>query len=190
MDYSIVEVYEILHYKIKSNTLFKDYNKTWLKIKTESSRYPPDLLTDKIKQFIADFMAREDVNLDPTNMEKNSGKRFISKLMLNSLWKGWSKTQSANYKNCKVVQRKELHQNSKIEILGDEQIGSMLLVNYKYIQDEMAKVGNTSVAIASFTTSYSRLELYDQLDFIEKSNPGSVLYLDTDSIVFLHKPGC
>ena len=193
MDYSIIEVYEILHYEAKSKTLFKDYNKTWLKVKTESSGYPPDLFTDEMKQqFIVDFKAREDVDLDPTNMEKNPGMRFISKLMLNSLWGKFG--QKPNQPITKIVksfrEMHELHQNSKIEILGDEQIGSMLLVNYKYIQDEMAKVGNTSVAIASFTTSYARIELYDQLHLIEQSNPGSVLYLDTDSIVFVHKPGC
>ena len=191
MLYSIEEVYEIYDYKVTSDLLFKEYNKTWLKIKTQSSGFPTDCITDEMKdQFINDYKAREGIDLIPTEMEKNPGMRFISKLMLNSLYGKLG--QRPNQPITKVVKSfKELYdlnQNSKIEMLGDEQIGNMLLVNYKFVEDEMANACNTSVAIAAFVTSYGRIELYEQLHEIEKSKPGSVLYFDTDSIVFVSTP--
>ena len=191
MRYSIEEVYEIYDYKVSCDKLFKEYNKTWLKLKTQSSGFPSDLVTDEMKdQFIIDYKNREGIDLEPSEMEKNPGMRFISKLMLNSLYGKLG--QRPNQPITKVVKSfKELYdlnQNSKIEMLGDEQIGNMLLVNYKFVDDKMANAGNTSVAIAAFVTAYARIELYDQLHKIEESLPGSVLYFDTDSIVFVSKP--
>jgi len=58
-------------------------------------------------------------------------------------------------------------------------INDMLIYNYRYVEDNMAKPGNTSVALASFVTSYARLKLLDEIEKIEASAPGSVLYFDT-----------
>ncbi len=38
-------------------------------------------------------------------------------------------------------------------------------------------------------TSYARLKLYLEMERLDDSNPGSVLYMDTDSIIFVHKQG-
>jgi hypothetical protein len=79
--------------------------------------------------------------------------------------------------------------NPQIEILGEIMINDMLIYNYKYVEDRMARSGNTAVALAGFVTSYARLKLYDEMEKIEDSSPGSVLYMDTDSIIFVHKDG-
>jgi len=44
-------------------------------------------------------------------------------------------------------------------------------------------------SIAAFVTAYARLELYDKMDLIEANSPGSVLYHDTDSIIYIQKKG-
>lgn len=43
----------------------------------------------------------------------------------------------------------------------------------------------TSVAVAAYTTSLARVELYKRLDFLGER----VLYFDTDSCVYTHKEG-
>ncbi len=68
-------------------------------------------------------------------------------------------------------------------------IADTLLISYKYVDDIDAPEGKTSVAIASFVTAYARLKLLSEIRKIEEKSEGSVLYLDTDSIIFVHKPG-
>ncbi len=84
----------------------------------------------------------------------------------------------------------DIFNDPELEVMGEDLIEDMLLINYKHKDIENARVGNTSVAIASFVTAYARIELYNELQKIEESSPESVLYFDTDSIVFVHKPGC
>ena len=43
----------------------------------------------------------------------------------------------------------------------------------------------TSVVLAAFVTSYGRLRLYDEIDKLGDR----VLYFDTDSIIFVSRPG-
>ena len=42
-----------------------------------------------------------------------------------------------------------------------------------------------NVVIAAFTTAYARLKLYDLLHLLQEP----VLYYDTDSVIYVHKPG-
>ena len=43
----------------------------------------------------------------------------------------------------------------------------------------------TNVVIAAFTTAYARLKLYNVLDLLQEC----VLYYDTDSVIFILRPG-
>jgi hypothetical protein len=188
--YELVEIYEVLHYPEQSSEIFQSYIKTWLKTKAEASGYPKDKITEEQRnEWIEEFNRRESVELDPQNIQYNGGLRFIAKLMLNSLW--GKLAQRPNQPQTKVINNYtemwNLINNPKIEILGDIMINDMLIYNYRYFEDEMAKPGNTSVALAAFVTSYARLKLYEEMEKIEESSPGSVLYMDTDSIVFVHK---
>ena len=57
---------------------------------------------------------------------------------------------------------------------------------YKCSNDFVTESKVTNIFIGIFTTSWARLELYNLLDLIGED----VLYVDTDSCVFLSKPGC
>ncbi len=191
-EYKLMEIYEVLNYPTQSNEIFRGYIKTWLKIKTESSGYPKDKVTaEQRHQWIEEFKRREGIQLDLNNIKYNGGLRFIAKLMLNSLW--GKLAQRSNQPQTKVIndytEMWNLINNPQIEILGDIMINGMLIYNNRYIEDDMAKPGNTAVALAAFVTSYARLKLYEEMEKIEHSSPGSVLYMDTDSIIFVHKEG-
>ena len=43
---------------------------------------------------------------------------------------------------------------------------------------------NVNIFVACFTTSYTRLELYNALDILQQR----VLYFDTDSIIYTQNP--
>jgi hypothetical protein len=68
------------------------------------------------------------------------------------------------------------------EILFDDDV---LLVNHRFVEDQFDRPGNTNIAFASMVTANARLALHSQIEKIENSQSGRVLYFDTDSIIFV-----
>ena len=62
----------------------------------------------------------------------------------------------------------------------------MLEIVYNFIQESKPFQINTNIFIACFTTCWARLKLYDA---IQQLQPAQVLYFDTDSIIYLWRPG-
>ena len=72
----------------KRTGLFADYVNTWLKIKEEASGWPEYVGNDHVKQqeHVANYYAKEKIQLDPAKIDKNPGLRTLAKMMLNSMW--------------------------------------------------------------------------------------------------------
>lgn len=63
----------------------------------------------------------------------------------------------------------------------------MIEVVYNHVQDEDPVQVNFSILVACFITCWARLKLYrEELSLLP---PEQVLYFDTDSIMFSHRPG-
>lgn len=78
----------------------------------------------------------------------------------------------------------------KIEVKGEVQIDEKhIVVSYKYADDRDAPPTKSNPALAAWCTSYARLKLYEELEKLESSRRGRVLYFDTDSIIFRSKAG-
>ena len=60
----------------------------------------------------------------------------------------------------------------------------MVEVHYKNVKEFAEQNSKVNVVIAAFTTAYARLKLYDLLDLLQER----VLYYDTDSVIYVHKP--
>ena len=59
-----------------------------------------------------------------------------------------------------------------------------LEVHYKCVDEFVQQNNKVNVVVAAFTTAYARLKLYDLLDLLQER----VLYYDTDSVIYVHKP--
>ena len=57
-------------------------------------------------------------------------------------------------------------------------------VHYKCVDEFVEPNNKVNVVVAAFTTAYARLKLYDLLDLLQER----VLYYDTDSVIYVHKP--
>lgn len=85
--YVIKKIHEVWHFPRRSNALFTFYVNTFLKLKQEASGWPAWALTQEQKeQYVDDYARHEGVQLDAKNIEKNSGRRSLAKMMLNSFW--------------------------------------------------------------------------------------------------------
>ena len=114
--------------------------------------------------------------------------RAIAKLCLNSIWGKFG--QRNNMRQTKFVT--EVAEFYKILLDDTLEVQNLVFLNddmveMSYIQKN-AFVDNsfdTNIFVACFTTSSARLMLFDKLDYLG----GQVLYFDTDSIVFIDRPG-
>ena len=82
--YRMVKMEEVWQYDQSKVGLFAEYINKFLKLKTEASGWPADVVTKEQKEtFIADFKAREDVELEPEKITVNPEMRALAKLCLN-----------------------------------------------------------------------------------------------------------
>jgi hypothetical protein len=191
--YKIENIYEVWHFNEKSNNLFKDYVKDFMKIKLETSPWNNDF--NDIDEYIDTIKQKLDICLDKEKIQNNPGKRAVAKICLNSLWGKFGQRQNMS-KTEYVTDIKRFY-----EILLDDRLDN---INLNFINEDMVQMSycfkdyyvendyNTNIFIAAFTTSSARLRLYKMLEYLEDK----VAYYDTDSIVYIDdgtkevKTGC
>ncbi|KAG8174576.1 hypothetical protein JTE90_022442 [Oedothorax gibbosus] len=80
-------LYEVYHFKESSVTLFKSYIDLFLKIKQEASGWPAEcVISDDKERYLASYLEVEGIQLDPSQIQFNPGRRAVAKLALNSFW--------------------------------------------------------------------------------------------------------
>ena len=78
-----------------------------------------------------------------------------------------------------------LTSDEMIVLDGDLVTDNILEIRYEFGENFVRADPKTNVVIATFTTTNSRLQLYDELDMLKER----VLYCDTDSLFYLTQPG-
>ncbi|MDI9312888.1 MAG: DNA polymerase, partial [Limnohabitans sp.] len=132
------------------------------------------------------------VLLDKNLVEKNPGKRFIAKIMLNSFW--GKLAQRSNFPKtaiCKTYdQFWKILNDDTLEILGEHQVNDdTILLCYKEKDENECNPGNTNIAVSSYVTTYARLHLYKFMDQVVQNGTDRLLYFDTDSILYIKREG-
>lgn len=190
--YKVIEVYEVLQWDSMTDEFFKGQVKMWMKIKTEASGWPDDCKTEEQRrQFIQDFLDIEGVQLDPENMVRNEPARSLAKMMLNCLW--GKLAQRSNLPQTTICtepsQYWALVDDERIKITGEcMPTLKTLVVCWEYKDDIDCDSGNTNIAIAAFVTAYARIHLYELMNKVAKNGYSHLLYVDTDSIIYISKP--
>jgi len=121
-------------------------------------------------------------------MTKNPGLKAVAKLCLNSLWGKFGQRNNKTQVDV-VYSVKELWDLLLNDQLTDFNISvideNRLMVAYRLKDVCLPNSKNTNIYVAAFTTSHARLRLYEQLERLGEQ----VLYHDTDSIVYVSRPG-
>ena len=192
--YKLLDVYEVLHFsetaqynkESREEGIFAGYINTFLRIKQESSGYPDFCKTeqDKIK-FKQDYFGAVGIRLE--KVEKNKGMRAIAKIMLNSLWGKLAQRENMTKTEYFSEPSKffDLVTNTnKIVKNVDNCRENLLLVNWEDTESNVEPHACSNVIVAAFVTAQARLKLYEPLEKLNER----VLYFDTDSIIYHHKP--
>jgi len=189
LGYKILDVYEIWHYPQTSSTLFERYVQTYLQLKQEASGWPTWCQTPEDRQrYLDDYERHEGIRLREDRIEVNPGLRALAKQMLNSLWGKMAQNPSlptTEYVDspCRFA---ELMFGGRVDVKHLLLI-SEDLVQMQYDKKEMfgKESAFASVVHADFVTAFARLTLYGHLEQLQDR----VLYFDTDSIIYVTRPG-
>ena len=196
--YKLLHIQEVWHWEkfdvydpeSKLGGLFTSYMNFAMKLKQHASGYPEDCITEADKaDFIKAYKEHEGVDLDPSLIEHNLGRRLISKLIANSLWgyfaMNTNKTQiklvlDANEWNKMLTNDQYIIHNAEI-FEGKRKV---LQCYFSIVDDFADNDSKTNVALAAFITALARLKLYSELENLNDR----VLYFDTDSIIYVTRP--
>ena len=189
--YTIVKIHEVWHFPTEQRrrSLFSSYVNTWLRIKTEASGYPHWATTPEEKQrYRENYHHREGIALDPSLIVKNPGRKATAKLMLNSFWGKFG--ENLRKSSTQIINSPaQLYSlvSDPLKIVTGLRICNedTMEVVYTSHDEECVENGKTNLFVAAFTTCHARLKLYSYL----KTLGDQVLYFDTDSVIYSHKPG-
>ena len=187
--YKIVEIHEVWHFENTSSSLFSEYVNYFLRLKQESSGFPGWVRTPEDQErYIDEYYKHEWILLRKDKIVKNSGLRAFAKLCLNSLWGRFAMrtdrvmtefiTDPLQFYKCINGADIDMHD---LCLINDDLVELVYKRKHEYAVE--SKVTNLFIGI--FTTAWDRLELYNLLDLIGEN----VLYVDTDSCVYVSKPG-
>ena len=190
--YRLIRADQVYHWDEDTQTrmgLFGPYINVWLKEKEEASSYPPGCnLGHQQQQHVVDWARREDIILRHRNIKKNPGQWFLAKQMLNSMWGKFG--QATN-----KLQVKEFTDPQEFWAFLDSNqpdirwVSSLakdrVEVHHRMKEHCETDSPNLNIFVACFTTCWARLKLFDVMDQLG----GRLLYSDTDSIVFVQRPG-
>ena len=180
--YRIDEIHEVWHFESKSNSLFKDYVKDFMKIKLETSPWTDDF--KNVNDYIEAVKEKLNIDLDKNKIQINPGRRNVAKVCLCSFWGKFGQRTNLS-KTEYVTNVKRFY-----EIVLDDKLDN---INMEFLNEEMVQINycqkgvfidedyNTNIFVAAFTTSNARLRLYQMLEKLGDS----VVYYDTDSIIYI-----
>ena len=189
--YKILQLHEVWDFEEGASCdLFKEHMNTFIKLKQEASGKPDWVKTEAhLDQYIDNFLRRENIQLDPKNIEKNVAIRTVMKIFLNSLWgKFLQRTNQKIVKHCIDECQLFAQLSDPTMIINDLAFPSQeTCVVTMHEREEFSRaINHINVVVATFTTSHARVELVHLIAFID---PERLIYCDTDSMAFIVRKG-
>lgn len=121
-------------------------------------------------------------------MMYNSGKRTVMKQLLNALWGKLAQNENACVLSFieDFVDLLHLVNNSSVQVTTLDLINeNLVLTTHHKTSQSTTILRDRNVVIASFITAYARLELYNLMKQLSRSDRMRLLYCNTDSVVII-----
>ncbi|XP_033859859.3 uncharacterized protein LOC117402631 [Acipenser ruthenus] len=184
--YRIGKVFEVWHFAKRSNGIFKKYINTQLKHKQEALGYPSWCDTDEKQEKYVRDCHEKGVMLDKDKIKLNPVRSQVSEFFLNSLWGEFGNrpltSRSTAISKPEEFDKLLFSEHFKVLNLNFVQ-DNLAFVKWCYDSDHRKSPGN--VFIAAFASAYARLQQYGLLKRLQER----CLYIDTDLVVFVSRPG-
>nr|CAD2197658.1 unnamed protein product [Meloidogyne enterolobii] len=141
------------------------------------------------EKFIKECEEKFGINVQREKMVPDKAMRYISKLMLNSLWGRFSLRNglSKSVITDSPTELREYTLNESIEIQTvDKLTEETVLLTYKPKEEFIIEHDTSNIVISLWTTSAARIRLLKAMQKVACSPGCKILYGDTDSILFAH----
>ena len=197
--YVILKIYEVYHWnetkqfdkETGENGLFAGYINMFLKLKQEASGWPDWVKTENdAVQYLVEYREKEGITLDRENIKQNTALRSIAKILLNSFWGKFGeklrKSKTSFFHESEADKFFQCVSNPSktvkdFHIISDD----MIQLTWEDTENLLNEDYKTNIFIATFTTCWARLKLDSLLEMLDRR----ALYFDTDSIIFVSRPG-
>ncbi|KAF7627112.1 hypothetical protein Mgra_00009622 [Meloidogyne graminicola] len=188
--YRVSRFYRALHYDQWDDQLFKNYVAEFMAMKIHASGYPEGIIgKENEDKFMKECKERFGIEVQREKMIPDKAMRYISKLMLNSLWGRFSlrNTLSKSVVTDSPYELREYATNNSIEIQSiDKLTEETILITYKPKDEFIIEHETSNIVISLWTTSAARIRLLKAMQKVAESPGCNILYGDTDSILFSH----
>ena len=180
----------MLKYENFDDEIFKEYVREFFKIKLEASGFDKDIDTpEKQEKFLQECKEIFGIKVDKANMNYNAALRTLAKICLNSLW-GRFALRNLLSKTFVTNDPYDLHLFStdpKIELDSVEELTEdIFLITYNTKEEFIEEHGCSNVLLSLWTTSSARIHLLKLLQEVDATPGCEILYMDTDSIIYVH----
>jgi hypothetical protein len=185
LGYKLIHITDVVYFETRE-FIFKDFVTDTVALKIENSGWPEYVVNDIQKKNFVEDNLKLGIKIKEVNMSKNIGLKTISKLLLNSLWgKFCQRSENINvqYVCGNMTQLDDMMLDQSLDVTDVLSSGDRSLVTAKrLIAENTTRCVN--VIIGAFVTAKGRLELYKAIDQVYKTEGTSLMYTDTDSIIY------
>jgi len=188
--YRVTRYFRALHYEKWDDKLFKEYVSEFMSMKIHASGFPEGIDTiEEENKFMEECEGKFGIHLEREKMLPDKAMRYISKLMLNSLWGRFSLRNTLN-KSHITDSPNEVHEflrNKSIEVNSlDKLTEDTILITYEPKKEFIEEHPTSNIVISLWTTSKARIHLLHAMQKITDTPGCSLLYGDTDSVLFAY----
>uniref|UniRef100_A0A914M466 DNA-directed DNA polymerase n=1 Tax=Meloidogyne incognita TaxID=6306 RepID=A0A914M466_MELIC len=190
--YRVTKLFRVLEYTSSDNTLFRSYIAEFMAQKIHSSGFDDSIKNnfEAEEQFIRECAENFDIIIDRNKMIPNKGKRTQAKLCLNNLWGRFS-LRNFGLSQCTITDspatwRKIVDDPSKEVSSVDELTTDIILISHLTKKDWVEEHECSNVVISLWTTSCARIHLLRAMQKVVRTPGCTLLYTDTDSLIFVH----
>lgn len=174
--------------------LFKEYVDAFLTKKMEAAGWMGAKTAEEKAAHIAEFWEVEGIKLDPDKLtdKKNGGLYKVAKLFLNSLWGKFN--QRSNMWQDKEFEITAENRQAFWDLITDVTLettwtiivpNKRVIVRFRSMAADIEPPRNTNIMVGVLTTGQARCLMYREM---AKMNPEQLLYMDTDSLVYVMDP--
>nr|CAD2192199.1 unnamed protein product [Meloidogyne enterolobii] len=188
--YTVTRFYRALNYENWDENLFKNYVAEFMAMKIHASGFPEGIEGKESEdKFIEECKEKFGIELQKEKMVPDKAMRYISKLMLNSLWGRFSlrNTLSKSVITDSPDELREYYYNKSIELQSvDKLTEEAVIITYKTKDEFITEHDTSNIVISLWTTSAARIRLLKAMQKVAGTLDCNLLYGDTDSILFSH----
>uniref|UniRef100_A0A914HTU7 DNA-directed DNA polymerase n=1 Tax=Globodera rostochiensis TaxID=31243 RepID=A0A914HTU7_GLORO len=195
--YKVTKVFRVLEYEQSDDQLFRPYIAEFMAQKIHASGFDANIKgnADLEAEFVRECDEQFGISIDAKKMVPNKGKRSLAKLCLNNLWgrfalRNFGLSQTLITDDPSVLG--EHLDNRAVDVTAiDELDEDHLLISYETRKEWVEEHACSNIVVSLWTTSAARLLLLKAMQKVVRAPGSTLLYTDTDSLIFVHpKDNC